>query len=55
MVLNFHGFVRSVKNQSEQVCKSASRSTGDVDLDLKSFIDKEVQCVDFQFTNGQSA
>ena len=43
------------QNQSEQVCKPASQSTGDVDLDLKSFIDKEVQCVDFQFTNGQSA
>ena len=27
--------------------------TGDVDLDLESFIDKEVQCVDFHITNGQ--
>ena len=33
--------------------KPASQSTGDVDLDLKSFIDKEVQCVDFHITNGQ--
>ena len=39
------------QNQSELVCKPASQSTVDVDLDLKSFIDKEVQCVDFNFTN----
>ena len=49
-----NAFLESKKqNQSEQVCKPASQSTGDVDLDLKSFIDKEVQCVDFHFTNGQ--
>ena len=47
-------FLESRKhNQNEQVCKPASQSTGDVDLDLKSFIDKEVQCVDFHITNGQ--
>ena len=34
-------------------CKPASQNTGDVDLDLESFIDKEVQCVDFHITNGQ--
>ena len=27
-------------------------STSDVDIDLKSFIDKEVPCVDFYITNG---
>ena len=47
-------FLESKKqNQSEQVRKPASQSTGDVDLDLKSFIDNEVQCVDFHITNGQ--
>ena len=44
---------RKEQNQNEQVCKPASLSTGDVDLDLKSFIVKEVQCVDFHITNGQ--
>ena len=44
---------RKEQNQSEQVCKPASLSTGDVDLDLKSFIVKEVQCVDLHITNGQ--
>ena len=38
---------------SKSACKPASQSTGDVDLHLKSFIDKEVQCVDFHLTTDE--
>ena len=41
--------LKSIIGEKKSIIDSSLQSTGDVNLDLKSFIDKEVQCVDFHF------